>query len=276
MATWKHEAEQALGEAIAHSDPVSSGLKLQTKSGKLFFAKVADNPSALTSEAEGLEALRQFVKVPHVYVASAKLLLMDWIEEDRPTPNYWRALGESLADLHSANADHFGFDHDGFIGLTPQPNPRISVRELNWSEYFVEHRLKVMLHNPELATDALLQITFTKQEAKIRKALDAVTEKPSLVHGDLWNGNVVCGPAGRPYFIDPAAYYGHREVDLAMSELFGGFAPEFYSAYRERLPLLEGYEHRRTIYNLYHLLNHWILFGESYRAQVMDSFARLA
>jgi protein-ribulosamine 3-kinase len=272
--SWKSEAEHALKQDVVKSVALSSGgaFHATTRSGKSFFVKTSPvSPQVFGAEAAGLEALSESVRTPAVIHASPKLLILEWIESEPPSAGYWSALGSALAKLHSRTRDHFGFENDNFIGLTPQTNPLRSVREISWSEFFVEHRLKPMLHHSELATDALLQANYHRVEPKIRAALTAVKERPVLVHGDLWNGNVICGPEQAPVFVDPAAYYGHREVDLAMSELFGGFEGEFYAAYEKALPLADGYSSRKAIYNLYHLLNHWILFGESYRGQVMQS-----
>jgi fructosamine-3-kinase len=150
---------------------------------------------------------------------------------------------------------------------------------MTWAEYFIEYRLKHMLRHPRLSSHQELHDKFDKAEPSIRKALEQVKEPPSLVHGDLWSGNYLCAEGQVPVLIDPAPYCGHREVDLAMSELFGGYDQEFYEAYDQRLPLMKGYEQRKHIYNLYHVLNHWISFGGSYSGQalsILESTSRLS
>jgi protein-ribulosamine 3-kinase len=274
---WKLQAGRTIGEDITVVSSLSAtAFRINTRSGKSYFAKTAPvSPMVFKAEAAGLRALSETVKTPAILLASEDLLLLEWIAVEPATTDYWRSLGNTLAQLHMQTKEHFGFSQDGFIGMTPQANPLRSTREIGWTEYFIEYRLKPMLHHPTLATDALLQATFAKSEKSIRVLLDQAPEEPCLVHGDLWSGNVLCGPGQTPYFVDPAAYFGHREVDMAMSELFGGFAPEFYTAYENRHRLNKGYATRKSAYNLYHLLNHWILFGESYRAQVFQAFRAL-
>jgi fructosamine-3-kinase len=276
--------ERALGATPTEMEPVSGGsissaFRVRTASGDTYFCKTShDHTPLFDEEAEGLSALGKAreIRVPKVIHADEKILLLEWIEEEAPTGEFWRAFGRQLAKLHSHPAPNYGWTRDNHIGLTAQFNPLRATSEIGWSEYFIEYRLKPMLHHPSLATDALLQASFHKSLNAIQVQLERVTEKPCLVHGDLWSGNFLCGPGQTPFLIDPAPYFGHREVDLAMSELFGGFAPEFYEAYQLECPTAPGYEIRKTIYNLYHQLNHWILFGESYRTQTLQSFRRIS
>jgi len=161
------------------------------------------------------------------------------------------ALARMLAKLHRQTGPRYGWHRDGYIGLSPQANAWAD----DWSEFWWSRRLA-----PQLAR-AGLRAEF------LRHALKGHRPAPSLLHGDLWSGNAGFIDDG-PVLFDPAVYYGDREADLAMSELFGGFAPEFYAAYEQELPLDEGYAWRKPLYNLYHLLNHLNLFGAGYRAQV--------
>lgn len=276
---WKISAERALGNPIANHEPVSGGsispaFRITTGEGKHVFAKTAEKSTPLfKEEAAGLAALAKVkeLRVAKVLHADDHVLLLDWIEEEPADAEFWPKFGRQLAHFHAHPVNQFGWTQDNHIGMTPQANPLRATGEIDWAEYFIDYRLKPMLHHPALVHDALLQASYNKVSGAIEKHLARVKEKPCLLHGDLWSGNFLCGPEQTPFLIDPAPYYGHRETDLAMTELFGGFEREFYDAYWEEFPLSEGYEVRRTIYNLYHLLNHWILFGESYRGQTLQA-----
>ena len=209
----------------------------------------AERADAYAAEAEGLEALRPHIRVPRVLDHGVKdgraFILLERL--DLRKTGSWSAMGEALAHLHRQTGPRFGWARDNYIGLAPQIN---SWRD-SWAEFFVECRLRPQAVKAGIA---LPPITL----------LDNHHPAPSLLHGDLWNGNVGFTKEG-PVVFDPAVYYGDREADLAMTELFGGFPREFYKAYG---PLSEGYARRKHLYNLYHLLNHLNLFGESYRGQV--------
>jgi protein-ribulosamine 3-kinase len=163
----------------------------------------------------------------------------------------WAALGRMLALLHRQTGPRYGWHRDNFIGRSPQANGGCD----DWNEFWWTRRLQPQLERAGLRADFL------------RNALNDHRPAPSLLHGDLWSGNAGFIDEG-PVIFDPAVYYGDREADLAMTELFGGFAPEFYAAYDAAFPRDPGYEQRKPLYNLYHLLNHLNLFGGGYRAQV--------
>jgi protein-ribulosamine 3-kinase len=168
----------------------------------------------------------------------------------------YAALGRMLAALHRQTGPRFGWHRDNYIGLSPQLNGWCD----DWSEFWRERRL-----GPQAA------------RAGVRINMDRIElhqPQPSLLHGDLWSGNAGFTPEG-PVVYDPAVYYGDREADLAMTELFGGFPRAFYDAYNEVLPLAEGYERRKHVYNLYHLLNHLNLFGAGYLGQVKSTLRLL-
>jgi len=173
----------------------------------------------------------------------------------------WTAMGRKLAKMHRHTADRFGWGRDNTIGSTPQHNQWTD----NWTDFFCEHRLGFQFklahqngHNFQ-QVDALIQ-SATKMLAEHKT-------EPSLLHGDLWSGNASFLLDGQPVIYDPACYYGDRETDLAFSEFFGGFPSEFYQGYYGEWPLTEGYERRKILYNLYHILNHANLFGGSYADQ---------
>lgn len=171
------------------------------------------------------------------------------------------ACGHALAALHRTTGAHYGWRRDNFIGATPQANTESD----NWARFFADARLR-----PQLARAAAHGPALRKKGESLAEKLPAFfldyRPQASLLHGDLWHGNAaMCGNA--PAVFDPAVYYGDRETDLAMTELFGGFPEAFYAAYREAWPLAEGYESRKTLYNLYHVLNHLNLFGAGYLRQ---------
>jgi fructosamine-3-kinase len=177
------------------------------------------------------------------------------------------------AAIHAQPRPQYGFDEDNYIGLNPQPNG-FSRR---WGEFFVQSRLRFqigLIQDP--ARRRRFAMRLERSAARLGEFLDSASAFPSLVHGDLWNGNVLCGETGRVWLIDPAVYHADREVDLAMSEMFGGFADEFYSAYRARLPLSPAYPQKRRIYDLYHYLNHLNLFGDGYLEGCESGFEAIA
>ncbi len=227
------------------------------------------------AEAEGLEALNKTgAKVPKVHGLGKKegdgaFLLLEYVRRSRPVKNYWTNLGYMLANVHRASTEEFtdgnryGFIRNNFIGLTRQVNKTRN----DWISFFRDNRLGFQMK--------LADHYFDKEDRRICSYFldhieDYLTEPgfPSLLHGDLWSGNVMADENGEPMLIDPAVYVGHHEADIAMTELFGGFSYEFYDAYNEVIPKEPGYVDRREIYNLYHLLNHLNLFGGSYLSAV--------
>lgn len=236
-------------------------------------------PAAMVAaEAHGLRTLAATatVRVPTVVLAIESdgsrpaVVLTEWLEGGATRPNQ-AALGEALAALHRHTAPAYGLERDNFIGGTPQRNGWME----DWIAFFRERRLMPQIELaarngrlPPLRRQALERLI-----ARLDTWLGNVSRTPSLIHGDLWSGNVVAAPGGVPALIDPAISYSDREAELAYTELFGGFSPRFYAAYNAVWPLESGYADRRDLYNLYHLLNHLNLFGESYGAQV-DAVAR--
>ena len=227
-------------------------------------ARFAD---AFDAEREGLQALRDAgVRVPQVLEQGVQggeaRLVLEFLE--LKAQGDWAALGRMLAGLHRHAGPRFGWPRDNYIGATPQRN---GWRD-EWAAFFTECRLAPQL---ELARANGYAID-------IGKALDALRghrPQPSLLHGDLWRGNAGFTPEGAPVLFDPAVYYGDREADLAMTELFGGFPEMFYQAYEASYPLDPAYERRKPLYNLYHLLNHLNLFGGGYLEQVRSTLGLL-
>lgn len=234
------------------------------------------------AEAEGLRELgaAKAIRVPEVLACSAvgsnAYLATEWIEFDRPTQETERLLGEQLAAMHHCGKDRFGWHRDNTIGLTPQHNEWGD----NWIDFFRRHRLEYQL---QLAEQNGFGGELQNQGRSLSENLESLfgDYKPaaSLLHGDLWGGNWAA-TNGQPVIYDPAVYYGDRESDIAMTQLFGGFGRNFYAAYQESWPMEAGHESRLELYQLYHVLNHLNLFGRSYLGRSMqlvhDLNARLA
>ncbi len=260
--------------------------------GRRMFLKTGGPAVAATfpGEAAGLEALRAAaspLRIPRVLGRAAAgdhdaggFLLLEWLEPGPRPPDFWDRLARGLAALHHHESrapdgrPRYGFARDNHIGRTPQANGWMRA----WPAFFAERRLAPQVARARAA--GLWSRGWDRPLARLLSALPRELPRapcPSLVHGDLWSGNVLCARGGAPALFDPAAYYGHREVDLAMSELFGGFAPRFYDAYREAWPLEPGYPRRRAIYNLYHAINHLNLFGaDAYVGMVTRHLTALA
>jgi len=181
-------------------------------------------------------------------------------------------LGEQLAALHSTQFKNFGWRRNNFIGTTVQNNTSNS----NWRLFWRDNRLKPQLALAEAAGfGAQLTEKISLLLEYLPQLMDGHTPSASLLHGDLWAGNKAFTPAGQPVIFDPASYYGDRETDIAMTELFGGFDSEFYAAYNANTPLPTGYQLRRELYNLYHMLNHLNLFGAAYLSRCVKMIDHL-
>jgi fructosamine-3-kinase len=174
--------------------------------------------------------------------------------------------------MHKFTSDYFGFYEDNYIGANPQSNIPAEKEKTNWVSFYFNKRILFQLQLAEKLghSTAELRKSISKLEEKIEEIIGAANEKPSLLHGDLWGGNYMVDESGSAVLIDPAVYYGHREADLGMTKLFGGFSSEFYTAYDETFPLEDGYDYRENIYKLYHVLNHLNLFGGGYYSQAIS------
>jgi protein-ribulosamine 3-kinase len=214
----------------------------------------AGHEDAFAAEADGLAALRGAgVSAPQALRTGSAYLLLEFLKLGGKKD--YAALGRMVAAMHRHAGPRFGWHRDNYIGSTPQQNGWCD----DWAQFWMERRLAPQL---ELARKNGFRFS-----APPMNLLKGHRPQPSLLHGDLWSGNAGFTARG-PVVFDPAVYYGDRETDLAMTELFGGFAPEFYDAYLASFPLAEGYEKRKHLYNLYHLLNHLNLFGGGYAPQV--------
>ncbi|WP_342648341.1 fructosamine kinase family protein [Mucilaginibacter sp. CSA2-8R] len=269
-----------LAVEIKDAKPVSGGdisaAFMLTTNGRRYFMKLNSQsayPLLFERESEGLDAIRQTrtVAVPQAVLHGAfednAFLVLAWIETGAKSSQALTALGQQLAAMHRCTASHYGFEHDNYMGSLPQSN----TKHTKWADFFINERLQPMV---QTAADRNLLSTrqvdlFEQLYARLPELF--AEEQPALIHGDLWGGNYLVDTAGKPYLIDPAVSYGHREFDLAMTTLFGGFSSDFYAAYHEAYPLAPGWQQRAALWNLYPLLLHLNLFGASYLPQVIDS-----
>lgn len=260
---------------------INEAFKLETSEGNYFLKhNRVDFEVQFEKEAKTLELLRNAhaLKVPEVFQIGVhrqrSYLLTEFIQSGTPESNFWGNFGENLARLHHTISENcqFGLPFDNYIGELPQKNNY----HKNWIDFFVENRLEVQaklaLNNQLITSD------FLRQFQKIYKHLPnlLVEEPPSLIHGDLWSGNFLCSSDGKAALIDPAVYYGNREIELAFTQLFGGFASTFYESYQNTWPLQPGFKERVAIYNLYPLMVHVNLFGTSYLSGVKEVIRRYA
>ncbi len=244
---------------------INHGRVLTTTTGARFFLKTnASAPADMFQrEAAGLAALAAAPggpRVPQTYLTGPDFLLLEYLAPSPPAADYWPTLGRRLARLHGVTDSHFGFDHDDYLGLTPQPNPRVA----DGFAFFAEHRLRYL--GRLCGERQLLSAPALRRLENIAARLPSLIppQPASLLHGDLWSGNILAGPGGEAALIDPAAHYGWAEADLAMTALFGSPPESFFAGYEEARPLAPGYRGRFDLYNLYHLLNHLWLFGGGY------------
>ncbi|AFY76208.1 MAG: fructosamine kinase family protein [Hydrococcus sp. C42_A2020_068] len=238
--------------------------------GSTYFVKLnqASQVDMFEAEALGLKQMlaTQTIRVPVPIcwgvIDRSSYLVMEWLEFGSPTTRAWEQMGRKLAAMHQAGGSaKFGWERNNTIGSTPQ----INTWTENWADFFAEHRIGYQLQLAKRRGGGFPD--YFQVVEVVRDHLADRTPKPSLVHGDLWSGNAAVTNAGEPVILDPATYYGDREVDIAMTELFGGFPAAFYRGYNEVFPLEEGYQQRKTLYNLYHILNHFNLFGGGYGSQ---------
>ncbi len=272
-----------LNERINNYQPISGGdisqaFLLETSNNR-YFLKVNSGANALAmfqAEQKGLEtiAATKTISTPNVFYTgildATAFLLLEYIESKSASSQDFEQLGHELASLHQITYTQFGLGTPNFIGSLPQQNNFHN----NWTSFYIEERLEPQF---ELALSKnLLLLSEIPKKKEMTKVLEKlfVDVKPSLIHGDLWSGNFLIGIDGKPYLIDPAIYYGHNEIDIAMSKLFGGFGTSFYNAYHEIFPKTSETSARIDIYQLYYLLVHLNLFGNSYKGSVKRILGR--
>ncbi|MBT8384603.1 MAG: fructosamine kinase family protein [Bacteroidia bacterium] len=277
-----HIAE-IIGEKIKAFRPVSGGdiskaFLLETYQYS-YFLKVNNHQEALAMfEAEkiGLETIYKTntIAVPKVFYCSTfekqSLLLLEYIEPKSPEKKDFQKLGTKLAALHNISQTSFGFTSDNYIGRLFQSNKH----HINWEDFYCHERIlpQLILAN----TKGLLSKNEIPEITSLLKVLKDLSNNvtPSLLHGDLWSGNYIIATDGTPYLIDPAVYFGHNDVDIAMSKLFGGFDKSFYEAYQDYYPVGENSTARIDLYQLYYLLVHLNMFGNSYYGSVKEILSR--
>jgi protein-ribulosamine 3-kinase len=269
----KFESSIKLNEIIAlEGGSINETFKVNAGK-KSFFVKinsVSKFPGMFEAESKGLNLLsaKSCFKIPEIIILDNyqdnSILILEYISSGLKTAGFFTAFAEALADLHKSTQLKFGLDHDNFIGSIKQSNSE----HLSWIDFFIEERLEKQLKSAK--DNKKVTGLFIQKAEKIYKRLNELIpeEKPSLLHGDLWSGNIMAAENDTPCVFDPAVYYGHREMDIAMTVLFGGFPDEFYNRYSDVFPLEKDWRKRMEIYNLYPLLVHVNLFGGDYINQV--------
>ena len=254
--------------------PVTGGdsnraFRVQDRQGRSFFVKInrAERVEMFVAESEGLRELAQArtVRVPAPVCVGTNqgyaYLVMEYLRLGAASERRMEDLGSRLARLHRVSRDSFGWHMDNTLGETPQPNPPSSDWVAFWQEHRLGHQLRLAAVN---GLPGALQDAGERLAADLPRFFSRYQPRPSLLHGDLWHGNKGFLTTGEPVLFDPAVYFGDREADLAMTELFGLFPAGFYAAYEAVWPLDDGYAARRALYQSYQLLNHANLFGGPY------------
>lgn len=238
-----------------------------------FFLKLNKNkayPDLFEKEYNGLNLIKEkkTIDIPKPIFYGQKdvcyFLVMEFIQKSAANPSFWEDFAHGIADMHRCSAKHFGLDENNYIGPLPQSN----TWHATWADFYASQRLEPLIR--KCIDESILEKKIAKNAERLYVRLPELfsDEKPSLIHGDLWGGNYLSGLGGRPYIFDPAVYYGHREMDLAMTRLFGGFDRRFYWQYEEYFPLSPGWQERIPLCQLYPLLVHSLLFGGGYVQQV--------
>jgi fructosamine-3-kinase len=277
----KIKIEEKLGSKIKSLTSLAGGcisdaFKVTTVNGSNYFLKY--NPSKLNDmfikEANGLKELAKVnaIRIPEVLSFDEDYILLEYIPTGNKKKNFFEDFGRSFAEMHKFTSDSFGFYEDNYIGSNPQKNVPDEKEKMDWVNFYFNKRILFQFELTEKLGNSTEELRkgLSILENKIQEVIGDSNEKPSLLHGDLWGGNYMVDENGSPVLIDPAVYYGHREADLGMTKLFGGFNSDFYEAYNETFPLEDGYEYRENIYKLYHVLNHLNLFGGGYYSQALS------
>lgn len=258
---------------------INQTYQIQVDKHTRFFCKINSSntfPLLFEKEKNGLQYLakQKVIRIPAVVSCFAlegqQVLLLEWIEQGMKNQSFWKSFGEQLAQLHSVGSNSFGFIEDNYMGALPQYNEYFET----WTDFFIHQRLEPQI---KMAVDhLLLSKQHVSQFERLYEALPGIFphQQPALLHGDLWSGNFLCDNNNQPVLIDPAVYFGHRSVDLAMTTLFGGFDPVFYDAYQYHHPFESDFERQWEISNLYPLLIHLNLFGRGYLQSILHTIRR--
>lgn len=274
------DIEQALDIRIEATSSLAGGdiceaYLLRLEDGRKVFAKTRPGgpKTMFQAEAFGLEWLGETktLRVPEVLAAGPNFLALEFLESGPKRSSFDQDLGRGLAALHRFPVEALGLPHDNFIGPLPQPNESCG----NWAEFYAERRLAPLAE--KALRDGKAPSHWKMRFEELYEELPSLVpdESMSRLHGDLWGGNLHVGPGGEPCLIDPAVYVGHREMDLAMMRLFGGFSSQVFDSYGESYPLEAGWEVRVPLYQLYPLLVHVNLFGSGYVSSVDRALDRL-
>ncbi len=269
------------GKSPVYGGDINDSSLLALSNGEKVFLKEnhGKGDDFFAAEATGLRAIEATgtIDAAHVITYGTDYLLLEYIETGSKSSSFWEAFGRGLAAMHKAGTSgfvsggRFGFDKDNYIGASRQLNKSGDT----WIGFFRSMRLEVQFK----MADRYFDDADRKRISHLLERLDDLLIEPahpSLLHGDLWGGNFMVSKDSMPVLIDPAVYVGCAEADIAMTELFGGFAPAFYDSYRRENPFEPGYSDRRDLYNLYHILNHLNLFGGSYLSGVLRTIRRFA
>jgi len=261
-----------LKQRPVYGGSINNCLRIETKNQSYFvkYNYVSLYPGLFESEKSGLKFLRSHSKfdIPKVYSTGEneyfQWIIMSYINGSNPNMNFWQKFGVTLAEFHKSSSEFFGLENDNYIGNVRQTNRRAS----NWGNFFRDYRILPLLNLAD--RNGLIDVSLRNLFEDFLDIIDSFfpVEKPSPLHGDLWSGNFMVDDGGRATIFDPAVYYGHREMDIGMSKFFGGFDQKFYDSYNEAFPLESGWEERIEVANLYPLLVHLILFGQSYLGQI--------
>lgn len=252
-----------------HGGDSSEAYRATLADGQSVFVKKALRGTPFQMEALGLQQMADSpssLRFPEVKFVDTTWLILEWIERGAPAPDYQSKLGKGLAQLHRKTHSHYGFEANHAIGMSPQQNQPWRPRGENaWRDFWWDYRLEPIFR-------ALNHREIQEQSLRLQNQLDYwIPSNPdsgaSLLHGDLWSGNVFPDEQGNPVLIDPAPYFGYREAELGITGMFGGFTDEFYEAYTQEWPLPDGWRKRQDFYMLYHVLNHAVLFQGSYVSQ---------
>jgi fructosamine-3-kinase len=278
---WARQLEEVRDDPVSGIQGVDGGdigdsHLVEFASGERLFVKhYADaSEGRCRAEARGLAQLAQTqtLRVATPIAWGQRWLALEWIEQAPPAPDFALRLGRGLARLHAATPDFRGLEIDNWIGQISQPNGATA----DWPSFYAERRIRPLQQKAGEA--GLLRESLSRDlDQALEHLPDLIGDAgaPSLLHGDLWSGNVLSDEQGHPCLVDPAVYAGHREVDLAMMRLFGGFPPSVFDAYHEADPMQTGWEQRVPLYQLYPLLVHLCLFGQSYEARLTRTLEKV-
>lgn len=269
-----------LNVGIVGGGSINDARKVDTSSGT-FFVKLNENdafPGMFDAEAKGLEFLREVssFNIPKPIATGStediQWIIMEHISPSAKGKDYWENFGTALAKMHRHTNDNFGFHADNYLGNLPQQNGSRQT----WADFYAEQRLGPQLEMAKNRGHANSEMVRLVEKVMSRVDRYFPKEEPAALHGDLWTGNFSTDSTGQATIFDPSCYYGHREMDIAMSKLFGGFDPRFYEAYNKEFPLEKGWEDRLPIADLYPLLAHLNIFGGTYAFQIMNILRRNA